>query len=107
MVENPKRPQTLVDKIWRRHQMTEVEGERLLYVDYLFLHEGARHAFDDLEATGRSVYRPRQVIACADHYMPTRDRARGIAGVRDDAVRGMLERFERNARAHALRHFGF
>jgi 3-isopropylmalate/(R)-2-methylmalate dehydratase large subunit len=107
MAEFTKRPRTLVDKIWQRHQITEVEGERLLYVDYLFLHEGARHAFDDLEAMGRGVYRPQQVIACADHYMPTRDRAGGIAGVRDDAVRGMLERFERNARAHALRHFGF
>ncbi len=30
MAEDRKRPQTLVDKIWRRHQMTEVEGERLL-----------------------------------------------------------------------------
>jgi 3-isopropylmalate/(R)-2-methylmalate dehydratase large subunit len=107
MADETRRPQTLVEKIWRRHQMTEVEGERLLYVDYLFLHEGARHAFDDLEVMGRSVHRPQQVIACADHYVPTRDRALGIAGVRDPAVRGMLERFDRNARAHALRYFGF
>ena len=107
MAEDTGRPQTLVEKIWRRHEMTEVEGERLLHIDYLFLHEGARHAFDDLEAMGRKVHRPRQVIACADHYVPTRDRALGLAGVRDPAVRGMLERFDRNARTHALRYFGF
>ena len=107
MADDTGRPQTLVDKIWRRHEMTEVEGERLLHVDYLFLHEGARHAFDDLEAIGRKVHRPRQVIACADHYVPTRDRALGLGGVRDLAVRGMLERFDRNARTHALRYFGF
>jgi len=107
MADDTGRPQTLVEKIWRRHEMTEVEGERLLHVDYLFLHEGARHAFDDLEAMGRKVHRPRQVIACADHYVPTRDRALGLAGVRDPAVRGMLERFDRNARTHALRYFGF
>src|SRR5580704_13204957 len=65
-------PRTLVDKVWDRHQIADVEGERLLYVDYLLLHEGARHAFDDLEATGRKVHRPNQVIACADHYVPTR-----------------------------------
>jgi 3-isopropylmalate/(R)-2-methylmalate dehydratase large subunit len=47
------------------------------------------------------------VIACADHYVPTRNRALGLAGVRDPAVRGMLERFDRNARTHALRYFGF
>jgi len=107
MADDTGRPQTLVDKICRRHEITEVEGERLLHIDYLFLHEGARHAFDDLEAMGRKVHRPRQVIACADHYVPTRDRALGLAGVRDPAVRGMLERFDRNARTHALRYFGF
>jgi 3-isopropylmalate/(R)-2-methylmalate dehydratase large subunit len=107
MAEDTRRPQTLVEKIWRRHEVTDVEGERLLYVDYLFLHEGARHAFDDLEATGRSVFRPQQVVACADHYVPTRDRALGLGGVRDPAVRGMLERFDHNARTHALRYFAF
>ncbi len=101
------RGRTLVDKIWRRHEMTEVEGERLLYVDYLLLHEGARHAFDDLEAMGRSVFRPQQVIACADHYVPTRNRQQGLAGVKDLAVRGMLERLDRNARTYRVRYFGF
>jgi 3-isopropylmalate/(R)-2-methylmalate dehydratase large subunit len=106
MTEGPDRQQTLVDKIWQRHQMTQVEGERLLYVDYLLLHEGARHAFDDLEQLGREVHRPQQVIACADHYVPTRDRKLGLAGVRDLAVRGMLERLDRNARTYAVRYFG-
>ena len=101
------RRQTVVDKVWQRHQMTEVEGERLLYVDYLLLHEGARHAFDDLEQMGREVFRPQQVIACADHYAPTRDRKLGLDGVRDPAVRGMLERLDRNARTYGVRYFGF
>jgi 3-isopropylmalate/(R)-2-methylmalate dehydratase large subunit len=107
MAGDASRPLTLVDKIWKRHQIAQVEGERLLYVDYLLLHEGARHAFDDLERVGRKVHRPRQVIACADHYVPTRDRDQGLAGVGDPAVRGMIERLDRNARAHGLLHFGF
>jgi 3-isopropylmalate/(R)-2-methylmalate dehydratase large subunit len=107
MAGDSGRRQTMVDKIWRRHQMTDVEGERLLYVDYLLLHEGARHAFDDLEAMGRKVHRPQQVIACADHYVPTRDRELGLDGVRDPAVRGMLERLDRNARTYGVRYFGF
>jgi 3-isopropylmalate/(R)-2-methylmalate dehydratase large subunit len=97
---------TLVDKIWQRHQVTEVEGERLLYVDYLLLHEGARHAFDDLERMGRKVCRPQQVIACADHYVPTRARHNEPAPGGDPAIRGMIERLDRNARAHGLRYFG-
>jgi len=96
---------TLVDKIWQRHQITQVADERLLYVDYLLLHEGARHAFDDLELTGRQVYRPRQVIACADHYVPTRAREQGLAAAEPE-VRGMVERLDRNARTHGVWYFG-
>lgn len=99
-------PLTLAEKVWARHQMAEVEGECLLYVDYLLLHEGARHSFDDLAATNRSVKRPQQVIACADHYVPTRGRSAGIEGVGDPAIRSMLERFDRNARTHNLRYYG-
>ena len=99
-------PRTLINKIWSRHEALEVEGEHLLYVDYLLLHEGARHAFDELAASGGQVLRPLQVIACADHYVPTTGRADGIAGVADPAVRGMLERFERNALAYGLPYFG-
>jgi 3-isopropylmalate/(R)-2-methylmalate dehydratase large subunit len=106
MANAAARPLTLVEKVWARHQMVEVEGERLLYVDYLLLHEGARHAFDELDATGRKVCRPQQVIACADHYVPTRHRDQGLAGIGDPAVRGMIERLDRNARAHGLAYVG-
>jgi 3-isopropylmalate/(R)-2-methylmalate dehydratase large subunit len=100
------KPRTLLDKIWERHKITEVEGEYLLYTDYLLLHEGARHAFDALPATGRTIRRPLQVLACADHYVQTTGRAQGIEAVKDPAVRGMLERFERNALAHGLPYYG-
>jgi 3-isopropylmalate/(R)-2-methylmalate dehydratase large subunit len=100
------KPRTLSEKIWARHEVLEVEGEHLLYLDYLLLHEGARHAFDQLAASGGKVFRPRQVLACADHYVPTSGRAGGIAGVADPAVRGMLERFERNALTYHLPYFG-
>ena len=106
MPEDVSRRPTLVDKIWARHEMTELAGERLLYVDYLLLHEGARHAFDDLDLMRRKVARPLQVIACADHYVPTRAREQGLAGVGDPTVRGMIERLDRNARTHGLQYFG-
>jgi len=106
MPEDVSRRPTLVDKIWRRHEITELAGERLLYVDYLLLHEGARHAFDDLDLMKRKVSRPLQVIACADHYVPTRAREQGLAGVGDPTVRAMIERLDRNARTHGLQYFG-
>ena len=101
-----QRPQTLLDKVWGRHQITEVVGEHLLYSDYLLLHEGARHAFDAMLATGRTVHRPHQVLACADHYVQTHHRSAGVQAIADLSVRGMLERFERNAKAYGLPYFG-
>jgi 3-isopropylmalate/(R)-2-methylmalate dehydratase large subunit len=100
------RPQTLLDKVWGRHQITEVVGEYLLYSDYLLLHEGARHAFDAMLASGRTVHRPDQVLACADHYVQTHHRSSGVEAIADLSVRGMLERFERNAKAFRLPYFG-
>src|SRR5262245_37249448 len=105
MKEN-KMPRTLLDKVWNRHEITEVQGEHLLYTDYLMLHEGARHAFDELAISGRKIKRPSQVLAVADHYVQTKGRGAGVHAVQDPAVRGMLERFERNALAHHLPYFG-
>ena len=36
---------TLFDKVWDSHVVTEVEGETLVYVDRLLVHEGSRHSF--------------------------------------------------------------
>ena len=106
MSQNRTEPRTLLDKVWQRHQITEVEGEYLLYADYMLLHEGARHAFDAMAVDGRKVHRPRQVLACADHYVQTRNRAAGVQAIPDPAIRGMLERFERNAQSHGLPYYG-
>ena len=106
MTNQASPPKTLLDKVWQRHQIQEVQGEYLLYTDYMLLHEGARHAFDEMEVSGRKVHRPRQVLACADHYVQTHGRAAGVDAIADPAVRGMLVRFERNATAHGLPYFG-
>lgn len=106
MSERNTQARTLLDKVWERHKITEVQGEYLLYTDYMLLHEGARHAFDEMEVSGRKVHRPRQVLACADHYVQTHDRAAGVDAIADPAVRGMLVRFERNATKHGLPYFG-
>jgi hypothetical protein len=41
MSDQPELPRTLLDKLWQRHQISEVQGECLLYTDYLLLYEGA------------------------------------------------------------------
>jgi 3-isopropylmalate/(R)-2-methylmalate dehydratase large subunit len=99
-------PRTLFDKIWEQHVITRREGEALLYIDRNFVHEGAFHAFGALAKEGRKVRKPRQTFATADHYVPTLGRERGLAGIADPEVRGMVELLEHNARENGLLHLG-
>jgi 3-isopropylmalate/(R)-2-methylmalate dehydratase large subunit len=97
----------MFEKIWARHVIATRGGdEALLYIDRNLVHEGSFHAFGALEKEGRKVRRPRQTFAVADHYVPTLGRERGLAGVADPEIRGMIELLERNARAHGIAHFG-
>jgi 3-isopropylmalate/(R)-2-methylmalate dehydratase large subunit len=100
------RARTLFDKIWEQHVITRREGEALLYIDRNFVHEGAFHAFGALAKEGRKVRRPRQTFATADHYVPTLGRERGLAGIADPEVRGMVELLEHNARENNVLHLG-
>ena len=100
-------PRTLFDKIWDRHVVAVAEGgETLLYVDRCMIHEGSRHAFTMIEDEGRSVRRPAQVLAVADQYVPTRNRAAGLPGIGDERIRGMIELLEANTRRHGVTLFG-
>jgi 3-isopropylmalate/(R)-2-methylmalate dehydratase large subunit len=98
---------TMFDKIWDRHVVATAEsGMTLLYIDRCFIHEGSRHAFQMLKERGLPAARPEQVIACSDHYVPTRHRARGLAAISDDKIRGMVELLEQNTHEHGIRLFG-
>jgi 3-isopropylmalate/(R)-2-methylmalate dehydratase large subunit len=99
-------PRSLFDKIWEEHVVTRREGEALIYIDRNFVHEGSFHAFAALAKDGRRVRRPRQTFATADHYVPTVGRERGLAGIADPEIRGMVELLERNARGNEVLHLG-
>ena len=55
--------QTLFDKIWSRHVVTEKHGQTLLYIDRHLLHDGSFFAFNELRKKGLSVRRPDQTFA--------------------------------------------
>ena len=93
--------QTMFARIWRRHSVLALDdGESLIYVDRCLIHEGSRPAFANLDRLGKTLRRPAQVIACADHYVPTTDRERGTGAIGDPAIRQMVESLEQNARRH-------
>jgi 3-isopropylmalate/(R)-2-methylmalate dehydratase large subunit len=96
---------TLFDKIWDRHVIVQRgENEALLRVDRHLVTDGSFHAFASLNINGRKVRKPERTFAIADHYVPTRGREAGVAGVKDHEVRNILELFERNTRVHGIRN---
>ena len=66
-------PRTLFDKIWDAHVVRSIEGgQDVVYIDRHLIHEvTSPQAFDELAARGLTLYRPDQIIATADHNVPT------------------------------------
>ena len=64
---------TLFDKIWDTHEVKKIQdGPSVLYIDRHFIHEvTSPQAFKVLEKRGLPVFRPKQVVATADHNVPT------------------------------------
>ena len=98
---------TLFEKLWSAHVVAEQDGETLLYVDRLLVHEGSSHAFAQLAKRGLTVARPQQVFAFTDHYVPTHDRSGGIEAIADPAIRNMILELGANTQRHGVRLFGF
>ncbi len=66
-------PKTLFDKIWDAHVVKSIaHGPDVLYIDRHLIHEvTSPQAFAGLEKRGIPVFRPRQIVATADHNVPT------------------------------------
>ena len=64
---------SLFEKIWEPHVVRTIEGgPSVLYIDRHFIHEvTSPQAFKGLEQRGLKVFRPKQVVATADHNVPT------------------------------------
>jgi len=86
-------PETLFEKLWKRHVVREEAGEpTLLYVDLHLVHEvTSAQAFEGLRLGGRRVRRPELTVATMDHNVPT------LPGpISDDLARAQLEALRAN-----------
>jgi 3-isopropylmalate/(R)-2-methylmalate dehydratase large subunit len=91
-------PDTLFEKIWRRHEILQrADGQSLLWIDRHYLHEGSFVAFDQLAVRNAGVACPNLSIAVADHYAPTRP------GPIPPALSDMLARLASNTEHHDIR----
>ena len=64
---------TLFDKVWDAHVVETVpDGPQVIYIDKHLIHEvTSPQAFAELEARGLEIFRPNQIVATADHNVPT------------------------------------
>lgn len=64
---------TLFEKIWDKHVVKTIEnGPSVFYIDKHFIHEvTSPQAFTGLRNRGVEVFRPKQIVATADHNVPT------------------------------------
>ncbi|RSK44189.1 3-isopropylmalate dehydratase large subunit [Hymenobacter perfusus] len=98
-------PHTLFDKIWDAHVVREVAGGlSVFYIDRHLIHEvTSPQAFDELTARGLTLRRPGQILATADHNVPTRHQDQPI---QDPLSRSQVDKLTENCARHGVELFG-
>lgn len=93
-------PETIVDKIWKKHVVHQQEGHPdLLYIDLHLIHEvTSPQAFEGLRLSNRKVRRPDLTYATMDHNVPTKNRET----IKDDIARKQLEVLQQNCAEHGI-----
>lgn len=96
---------TLFDKIWEKHLVTTIEGgPSVLYIDKHLIHEvTSPQAFKGLSQRGLQVFRPKQVVATADHNVPTLDQHLPI---KEELSRKQVEALKDNCAAFGIELYG-
>jgi 3-isopropylmalate/(R)-2-methylmalate dehydratase large subunit len=96
---------TLFDKIWEKHVVKQIDGgPSVLYVDKHFIHEvTSPQAFTGLNKRGIKVFRPEQVVATADHNVPTMDQHLPI---KEELSRLQVEALKKNCAEHGIELYG-
>ncbi|MGV0755423.1 3-isopropylmalate dehydratase large subunit [Empedobacter brevis] len=96
---------TLFDKVWDAHIVSQVEnGPQVIYIDKHLIHEvTSPQAFAELEARNIPVYRPNQIVATADHNVPTVNQNQPV---RDPLSKQQLEQLAFNCKKNNITFYG-
>lgn len=88
-------PETLFEKVWKRHVVTTTDEATLLYVDRHLIHEvTSPQAFEGLRLAGRQVRRRDLTFATLDHNVPTENQL----DIREPMSRRQVETLRANCR---------
>ena len=96
---------TLFEKIWDKHIVKSIkDGPEVIYIDKHFIHEvTSPQAFAGLEKRGLKVFRPQQVVATADHNVPTINQHLPI---KDQLSRLQVEQLIENCKKFGIELYG-
>ena len=96
---------TLFEKIWDRHVVKTIDGgPSVLYIDKHLIHEvTSPQAFKGLEKRGVEVFRPAQIVATADHNVPTLDQHLPI---KEELSRIQVQTLIENCSKHHVELYG-
>lgn len=96
---------TLFDKIWEKHVVKTIDGgPSVLYIDKHLIHEvTSPQAFTGLNNRGIKVFRPQQVVATADHNVPTLNQHLPI---KEELGRKQVEALVKNCAEHGIELYG-
>ncbi|GLB50411.1 3-isopropylmalate dehydratase large subunit [Neptunitalea lumnitzerae] len=96
---------TLFDKVWDSHVVDTVpNGPQILYIDKHLIHEvTSPQAFNELEQRNIPLFRPDQVVATADHNVPTENQHLPIA---DALSKNQVEQLTKNCEKHGVTLYG-
>lgn len=96
---------TLFDKVWDAHVVETIpDGPQIIYIDKHLIHEvTSPQAFAELESKNLEVFRPKQIVATADHNVPTWDQDKPI---RDESSRNQVQQLTENCRKNHIELYG-
>lgn len=96
---------TIFDKIWDKHVVKIIEGgPSVLYIDKHLIHEvTSPQAFSGIEKRGVKLFRPQQVVATADHNVPTLNQHLPIT---DQLSKFQVDTLIENCKKHGVELYG-
>jgi len=96
---------TLFDKVWDAHVVETIpDGPQIIYIDKHLIHEvTSPQAFAELESRNLEIFRPKQIVATADHNVPTWDQDLPI---RDESSRNQVEQLTENCKKNNIELYG-
>jgi len=96
---------TLFDKVWDAHVVETIpDGPQIIYIDKHLIHEvTSPQAFAELESRNLEVFRPKQIVATADHNVPTWDQDKPI---RDESSRNQVQQLTENCNKNNIELYG-